>query len=553
MKKKIIESNTCIEKDAGNDLGLFSSFTRSGNRNLFAQTDNCVIYTRVSSKEQAENNMSLSTQKKACEEDTKRRGFQILGYFGGTYESAKSDERKEFKRMLDFVKRSKQKISYIVIYSLDRFSRTGGNAIYIAEQLEKQGIQLIAVTQPADTSTASGKLQQNIQFVFSEFDNAQRREKCVAGMRDSLLRGEWCVNVTTGYSIIRKDGVKSIVVNEQGKLIRRAFHWKAEGMSTADIRRRLQAQGLKLYEQRLSQIFRNIFYCGLISHRLIGDRIVQGKHEAMISRELFLKVNGILSGNPQGYKTTLEHEEAPLKRFLKCDDCGRYLRAYRAWKNQKFYYRCNTPGCKCNHRSEYLHETFKDMLDDLTLPKVAGMEALLKAQMIATFNQRNKNHRDETERIRKQIAELNSKLQRLEERYIEEEIEKEMFYGYREKYRAELKNLEDVLAKTGVGVSNLEKLIEKAIDLYGKLSTVWSLGDYSTKQKLQFWVFPDGIRFNKKNGGCRTETINPVILQIAALARISSDGKKEEGAKIATLSCLVAGPGVEPGSAFRRI
>ncbi|MBK6985036.1 MAG: recombinase family protein [Bacteroidetes bacterium] len=56
-----------------------------------------VVYTRVSSKEQMENNKSLEWQRTACDKFAQDKGYVVRGYFGGTYESAKSDERKEFK------------------------------------------------------------------------------------------------------------------------------------------------------------------------------------------------------------------------------------------------------------------------------------------------------------------------------------------------------------------------------------------------------------------------------------------------------------------------
>ena len=87
--------------------------------------------------------------------------MDIKGYFGGTYESAKSDERKEFTRMLKFVKASKEKISFILVYSLDRFSRTGDSAIFIASELKKTGVSIMAVTQPIDTNSHAGALQQS--------------------------------------------------------------------------------------------------------------------------------------------------------------------------------------------------------------------------------------------------------------------------------------------------------------------------------------------------------------------------------------------------------
>ena len=67
-------------------------------------TKNCVIYTRVSSKEQAENNTSLTSQKRYCEEYCKKNGYAIKAYFGGTFESAKGDERKEFKKRFYFMR-----------------------------------------------------------------------------------------------------------------------------------------------------------------------------------------------------------------------------------------------------------------------------------------------------------------------------------------------------------------------------------------------------------------------------------------------------------------
>ena len=65
---------------------------------------NAVIYTRVSSKEQADTNQSLETQKKYCLQYALKHDLNVLGFFGGTYESAKTDERNEFNRMIRFVR-----------------------------------------------------------------------------------------------------------------------------------------------------------------------------------------------------------------------------------------------------------------------------------------------------------------------------------------------------------------------------------------------------------------------------------------------------------------
>ena len=329
------------------DLILFDSFAKGKSAEAVKST-NCVIYTRVSTKEQADNNMSLETQRKLCEQFALKNGYRITGNFGGTYESAKTDERKEFNRMLAFVKKSKEKIAYIIVYSVDRFSRSGANAIYITEQLKKQGILLHSVSQPTDITTPSGNLQQNIQFIFSEYDNQLRRQKCMTGVKEMLLRGDWPTMPPTGYSIIREEGVRKIVVNERGKLLRKAFFWKAhERITNDEICLRLAALGLKLADQRISDMFRNPFYCGLMVHNMLDGVVVEGNHEKMVSREIFLKANNALPHHKDGIQLNCEREEAPLKRFLKCDTCKQNYTAYRK-KETLWYYKCGTKGCNCN-------------------------------------------------------------------------------------------------------------------------------------------------------------------------------------------------------------
>ena len=133
-----------------NTTDMFSKWAkRSAITLVTGKGKQALIYTRVSSKEQADKNLSLDFQRKIIDEYAQKNDFTILNYFGGTYESAKTDGRKEFLRMLDFIKKNKGKITHILVYTLDRFSRTGGGAIKLAQDLrEKYGVSVFAVTQP---------------------------------------------------------------------------------------------------------------------------------------------------------------------------------------------------------------------------------------------------------------------------------------------------------------------------------------------------------------------------------------------------------------------
>jgi len=244
MKKqqKATETNPKVTKE-NIDLSVFALPQQIGKKKgkAVARGKVAVIYTRVSTKEQAETNQSLETQLERCRFYAGKHGYEVAGEFGGTYESAKNDERKEFKVMLDFVRKSKLRIGYIIVYSHDRFSRSGSGAIGIVDELSKMGISVVAVSQPVDTMTASGKLQQGIQFLFSQFDNDQRREKCMTGMEAKLRKGYWPGKAPMGYDQLKVNGEQVIKPNKQGKLIRLAFQLKAEqGLSNTDIIQRLK-------------------------------------------------------------------------------------------------------------------------------------------------------------------------------------------------------------------------------------------------------------------------------------------------------------------------
>ena len=97
-----------------NQLAHLKQFANKNPKASRRKTNQVVIYTRVSSKDQMDNGASLETQKKYCEEFAEKRGLNVVAYFGGTYESAKTDDRKEFQRMISFVKKSKE-VSGIVV------------------------------------------------------------------------------------------------------------------------------------------------------------------------------------------------------------------------------------------------------------------------------------------------------------------------------------------------------------------------------------------------------------------------------------------------------
>ncbi len=528
-----------------NDLSVFKSFVKPSNQPIKPTTTNSVIYTRVSTKEQADNNMSLDTQLKLCKQFANKNGYVVLESFGGTYESAKNDERKEFNKMLSFVKKSKEKISYIIVYSVDRFSRSGANAIYLKEQLRHQGVHILAVTQPSDTATPSGSLQQNIQFIFSEYDNQLRREKCMSGVKEALLRGEWCHRPPSGYDSVKRNGQRVLVVNEVGKLLRKAFVWKAkDGLSTEEIKLRLEKMGAKMWHQKLSYIFRNPFYCGILSHPSLEGQLIEGKQEKLVSKEIFLKANEILKENKQGYSINYDNVNVPLKNFLKCGHCGYNMPGYIVKKKNLWYYKCRKKGCCNNKSANELHTLFTEILSSFTFPK--KYLKVIQEQVTRTYYKNSKENIDDSESLKNQLNVIQTKLERLEERHITEEISSEMFNKYQAKFKTEAAEIQKIIHKSAGQVSNPNEVSEIALKYANNFNEMWDSGEYQDKQRFQYLLFPDGLVYDKKKGSCRTERIDSTFLGIIIKSQALANKKIGIPALGLRYSDLVENIGFEP-------
>ena len=498
----------------------FLTFSKVKKRQKFRDTFNAVIYTRVSSKEQADNNSSLDTQRRQCIEYAHRKRLNVTGFFGGTYETAATDERREFNRMLAFVKRNRN-VSYIIVSKYDRFSRTGVNATYINDKLMKAGVMILSVTQDVDPSQPAGAFQQNIFFIFSHFNNQTRRENMINGMETRLGEGYWPLTVPLGYTNLnpgQKSNKHKIVVNDQGKILRNAWKWKIkEGIPNCEIVERLNAKGLTINERKLSEVFRNPFYCGIIVGSFIEGRVVQGKHEAMVPVEDFLKVVDLLESRfSKSRHSDAISRELPLKLFVKCNDCGQPYTGYLQKQKNLYYYRCRTKGCCKNKSRKQLHQDFQTLLTNFEiLPEWSKQTG---QYLKAVFEDFNANVTEEFNELQSQFSELEQKIEGLEERFIEGEVSRELFDKYSLKFLEQKASIQEKIENAGIQSSNLENGIEWVTTIAQNLSNYWSSASYTQQTSLQRLLFPEGISYDRENQRFLTSRVNCLFLPIAELS-----------------------------------
>ncbi|MBK0403079.1 recombinase family protein [Adhaeribacter sp. BT258] len=385
-----------------------------------------------------------------------------------------------------------------------------------------------------------------MQLLFGKYDNDQRREKSVTGMKEALRRGYWVSKPPIGYERAIKDGQNCIVINKTGKLIKQAFLMKAkEGLSNTSIKAKLNSMGLRVSNQKLTHIFKNPFYCGIITNSLLEEgELIEGRHEALISKELFLQVNDIQSVNPQGYKVQLQDENLPLKQHIRCATCGTPFTGYEVKKKGLHYYKCNKIGCKCNKSAKTMHENYLELLKKYQVDR--ELIPVLKEALAGVYGEMNENNKKQSKLIQQQATETRKKLEDLEERFVFREIPKELYEKYSQKLKDELRTTEAQLAELDGPLSNHQKFIELGLNFSVTLCESWESANFMNKQRLQTLVFPEGVYFDRQKQGYRTPRVNSIFKLTSSLCEHYKEAKKEKTSLKTGFSNLEPPVGIEP-------
>ena len=503
-----------------------------------------VIWTRVSTKDQAENNLSLDTQYKACEEYAQRNGITIIKSFGGTFESAKS-EGSLFKEMIAEVSRD-TRVNMILTYSYDRFRRSGPEGMLTKQYLKAKGIFVTSITQAIDPESAVGEFMENIIYLFNEFENNLRRDKCRSGMVECLEKGDWYSKLPVGFSKVHNPSKRhDIRVNEKGELLRKAFMWKAtEEITDAAIAERLKNEGFVINRKRLSEVFHNPFYCGKIKHSLLGGKIVNGNQEVLIDEATFNKVNGI--STHINYTHSKETPDFPLKKHVKCSECGGSLTGYTVNAKGKKYYKCNTIGCKLNKSTDRLHELYALLLDQYRIPEI--LQPILRQVMTKALCAAEENQKGRISELKGRETILRNDLRQLILRSGKGLISQEVYEITRQEIDNEISSVQAELGTLNENASNLSEKTDHAISIACKLGDIWRNGSFDTCQKAQKLVYPDGIYWDKDLGDYRTISENKALAYMHYISEnYSKECTKKEG-NPNELSSLVAGAGLEPAT-----
>ena len=488
------------------------------------------LWTRVSTAKQENENCSLDNQKKICREFAEAKGITIKREFGGTHESAKT-EGELYNKMISEVAKDKE-INIILVYSFDRFSRAGLEAAATKAYLKSKGIYVVSATQLTDPDSAQGELMENLYFIFSQFENQMRRDKAVMGMTECIKRGEWYGKPPLGYDHTKEGKTHIHKVNDIGRKLRNAWIWKAnEGASDIEIVKRLRALGVNTNRKHLNKILQNKFYCGWIVNSLLDYEPIKGTQEILIDEDTWNRANGL---SRAGYEQQEVTENFPLKRHVKCAECGGYITGYTVKAKGKDYYKCNTKGCKCNRSTTIMHDLYVELLN--TYQILTEFVPVLSKVLHKVFNDFNSHKSTMRKDLKKRQTEIKKQIEDVEVRWGRGIITENVYKTTCRVLNKDLAEIERGLADADKNLSNLQNFIDEAIAMSCKLGTLWENGDFASRQKLQNLLFPSGIYFDKNTDDYRTDTENEVFKVFRLFSSSCKNGKEKATSEFLRLS-----------------
>ena len=448
-----------------------------------------------------------------------------------------------------------------MIFKMSRFSRSGGGAIgLVNELLHELGVHLIEVSTGKNTFTPRGEMEIIESLIHARKENIERAEITRPGLERFIREGNRLGKAPRGYDHrgprvndpTRHSPVQELVINAEGKLLKRAWEWKLEEQPDYLIRQKLERLGLKMSKQGLSEMWRKPFYCSINVNKFC-NKPIQGNWKPLVSVSDFKTINDILDGKRSGYVQTKLVLERPLQSNMLCDTCGGKLTGYKKSKSNSeyHYYKCQTKGCcsdmnaNTSRKSVGLNDRFVELLEAISLPENA-LE-LFREQMVLTINTLNQDKLNTEEALLERIALAKTQRENLENKfYIENGMPSATFERLITKLDSEIEVMNEQLPNSGAELSNYESLVESCCQFSQNLSKHWRSGGLEIKTRLLKLLFPDGLVLIPSKRTYRTNSINSLFVCIADVARDSGIKKKDSTGINPIESSLVAGAGLEP-------
>lgn len=347
--------------------------------------------------------------------------WELAGVYADDGISATNTAKRDaFNRMIEDCRAGK--IDMILTKSISRFSRNTVDCLKYTRELKTLNIAVFFEKENINTLDAKGEVLMTIMAALAQQESESLSANVRLGIQFRNQEGKVRVNHNWFLGYTKDEEGKLIIDPDQAEVVRRIYAEYLDGKSLLQIKRGLEADGVlngagheKWYESNIKQILTNEKYIGdallqktctvsiLEKKRVKNDGAlpkyyVEGCHEAIISRDIFLQVQSEMRRRANlsavGKKRVYSGKYA-LSSIVYCAHCGDIYRRIK-WNNRGYrsiVWRCVSrvekggPDCTARTvREDELHRAVLTAVNDV-LNRKDSFLPILKENIRAVFGE----------------------------------------------------------------------------------------------------------------------------------------------------------------------
>lgn len=351
-----------------------------------------VLYARKSTESEERQILSIDSQVKEMLQKAEKENLEIVDIRRESHSAKDSGQRPVFKEILEDIRRGR--FNGILTWAPDRLSRNAGDLGSVVDLMDQKLLLEIRTFGQHFINSPNEKFLLMILCSQAKLENDNKSVNVKRGLRTRCEMGLRPGVAPTGYLNEKRSDRKCqmIIDPERGHLIKQMFEkvayekWsgkKVYNWLKFDLNFRTSNGKKHLSLGNIFVILYNPFYYGAFEYPKKSGNWYQGKHEPLISKELFDLVQQQMKNNV----LRIENKEFAFTKLMTCGLCGSGISADEKFKNQKngnvhryVYYGCTRnkdKNCKCGYVEEKdLIQQFEKLIEKINIDEVEIKEKI---------------------------------------------------------------------------------------------------------------------------------------------------------------------------------
>ncbi|HUU54279.1 MAG TPA: recombinase family protein [Armatimonadota bacterium] len=270
-----------------------------------------VGYIRVSTREQAEEGVSLAMQARRIAAACQERGWELAEVYSDAGWSGARLDRPALQRLLSALETDA--VDALVVWKLDRLGRRSWwQQRLVEEVLLPRGIGFVSLTESFDIGTSHGRMVLGVLSGVGQYERDLIAERTAEGLREVSAQGRWSGRPPYGYRL--QEGVL-VPHPQEAIVVREAFRlYVEEGQSMSRVARELTRVTGRIWPaQQVSRVLGRRTYMGGVKHGEMGG------HEPLVDQPTWERTQEIIARRRSAGG---ERRCYLFSRLLRCWRCG---------------------------------------------------------------------------------------------------------------------------------------------------------------------------------------------------------------------------------------